>query len=189
MTRRPVPVRPVLPPLETFDGSDLQSGGVYDRAELRDLDIFNDATHLNDATYEKGDLFEILVRPLEQNDYFEFHITPENQKLQLHWPDAQTIWRFDNRHESLGPYFVDEVLLRSETSVEREASQWRALVMVPGDIAGRSSTLENSVWAFSLSRYDCSRERDEPVLSSSSPHIEPKFHRQQEWGRLHFVAS
>jgi hypothetical protein len=29
----------------------------------------------------------------------------------------------------------------------------------------------------------------EPVIASTSPHAEPDFHRQQEWGALNFAAA
>lgn len=158
-------------------------------AELSDCDIFNDATHLNDRTYELGDLFEILVRPEGQDDYFEFHVTPENQKLQLHWPDAQAVWKFDDRHESLKPYLVSEVLLHSQTQVQRENNFWRVLASVPARISHSRRIQTGDIWNFSFSRYDCTRGRSEPVLSSCSPHAQPRFHRQQEWGQLSFSGS
>lgn len=158
-------------------------------AELSDRDIFNDATHLNDRTYELGDLFEILVRPIGQDDYFEFHVTPENHQLQLHWPDVDAVWKFDDRHESLNPYFVPKVLLVSQTQVQCQNYFWRVLAKVPASIAGSKSIQTGDFWAFSFSRYDCTRSKSEPVLSSCSPHTQPRFHRQQEWGRLHFIDS
>ncbi len=163
-------------------------------AELSDFDIFNDAKHLNDATYAKGDIFEIFVRPEYQNDYWEFHITPENQNLQLHWPDDKAVWTCDDSQESLAPYFFNEQLIQSKTQIQRENNLWRVLARVPVSIAGAGSTPNTGIedgmaWSFSFSRYDCTRERELPVWSASSPHIEPKFHRQQEWGQLTFANS
>jgi hypothetical protein len=163
-------------------------------AELTDFDIFNDAQFLNDATYAKGDIFEIFVRPENQNDYFEFHVTPENQNIQLHWPDDKTIWTRVDTQESLSPYFVAEKMIHSQTQIRREQNLWRVLARVPASVAHTGSTpnvrlSDGDVWAFSFSRYDCTRGRELPVWSASSPHPEPKFHRQQEWGRLLFVNS
>jgi hypothetical protein len=158
-------------------------------AELSDCDIFNDAAHFNDRTYELGDLFEILIRPDGQEDYFEFHITPENQQLQLHWPDADAIWKFDERHESLQPYFVPKVLLVSQTEVQHQNNFWRVLAKIPSCVARSKSIKVGDVWVFSFSRYDCTRGKSDPALSSCSPHAQPRFHRQQEWGRLHFLNS
>ena len=163
-------------------------------AELTDFDIFNDAKHLNDATYAKGDIFEIFARPENQSDYFEFHITPENQNLQLHWPDDKACWTCEDTQESLAPYFVAEKLIESQTQIQRENNFWRVLASVPASIARTGSTpkagiTDGDVWAFSFSRYDCTRGREAPVWSATSPHSQPKFHRQQEWGRLKFIKA
>jgi hypothetical protein len=42
-------------------------------------------------------------------------------------------------------------------------------------------------WRFSFSRYDYIRGRQEPILSSTSPHAWPDFHQREEWGTLIFV--
>lgn len=163
-----------------------QENTLWVYAELGDADIFNGATHLNDATYAKGDIFEIFVRPQGQEDYFEFHTTPENQNLQLHWPDNQAVWGCEDTQESLAPYFTAEPLIRSLTQVQRENNLWRVLAGVPGRIARAGVIEAGDVWNFSFSRYDCTRGRELPVWSASSPHPEPRFHRQQEWGTLLF---
>ena len=156
-------------------------------ARLQDRDIFNDATRLNDATYELGDIFEILVRPIAQDAYFEFHVTPENQHLQLRWPDVQAIERYSGKHQSLQPFLFREKVLESQTSVQAELHQWRVLDGVPATVAESPRIHEGDIWSFSFSRYDYARGVAEPVLSSSSPHAVPKFHRQQEWGLLRFI--
>ena len=156
-------------------------------AELDDLDIFNAATHLNDATYQLGDIFEIFVRPATQDTYFEFHVTPENQQLQLRWPDALAIANFGGGHQSLTPYFVED-FLHSQINVQVAHNRWRVLARVPASIAQSQSIRAGDVWMFSFSRYDCTRGVKEPVWSSTSPHAVPSFHRQHEWGHMTFAA-
>ncbi|HOP97580.1 MAG TPA: hypothetical protein PLH97_12370 [Verrucomicrobiota bacterium] len=41
-------------------------------------------------------------------------------------------------------------------------------------------------WQFSFGRYDHTQDGMGAVVSSTSPHAEPDFHRQQEWGLLEF---
>jgi hypothetical protein len=53
-------------------------------------------------------------------------------------------------------------------------------------VCDRPGPLASAEWLFSFSRYDYTRGRGEPVISSTSPHAAPAFHRQQEWGRLRF---
>src|SRR4051812_42355417 len=55
-------------------------------AELGDCDMFNPATKFNDVAFPLGDVFEIFVRPEEQEAYYEFHVSPTNQILQLRIP-------------------------------------------------------------------------------------------------------
>ncbi|MEI8343284.1 MAG: hypothetical protein WCH43_17320, partial [Verrucomicrobiota bacterium] len=48
------------------------------------------------------------------------------------------------------------------------------------------TALEGRTWLASFSRYDYSSAEAPPVLSSTSPHAEVSFHRQQEWAELLF---
>ncbi|MBW3635068.1 MAG: hypothetical protein KY445_01225 [Armatimonadetes bacterium] len=146
-------------------------------AILRDADIFNAATEPNQATWTTGDVFEIFLRPVGQNAYFELHVTPENQTLQLRFPDAQA----QSSGRPWSEFIVVPKLFSSRTLVED--GQWRVLVEIP--IRNISENLDaGREWAFSLSRYDATRGEEKPVISSSSPHRVPRFHRQEEWRRL-----
>ena len=69
--------------------------------------------------------------------------------------------------------------------------QQRAYVASRGEIpinlvVGDPANPGNAPWRFSFSRYDHTRGANNPVLSSSSPHQELDFHRQEDWGRLVF---
>jgi hypothetical protein len=44
-------------------------------------------------------------------------------------------------------------------------------------------------WRFSFSRYDYTRGRVAPVISSTSPHAKADFHHQQEWGILRLASA
>ena len=156
-------------------------------AHLTDLDIFNAAAHLNDATYALGDIFEIFLLPAAQQIYYEFHITPENQQLQLRWPDFESITQCSDDQESLAPFFVTGVL-QSRTDVQPQRNFWRVLARVPATIALSGSIQNGDDWMFSFSRYDTTRGVKEPVYSSSSPHAEIDYHRRHEWGRINFSS-
>src|SRR4051812_47158826 len=52
-------------------------------AELQDNDIFTTAKNPNERLWELGDTLEIFLRPVEQSAYVEFHIAPNNLRLQL----------------------------------------------------------------------------------------------------------
>jgi hypothetical protein len=61
------------------------------------------------------------------------------------------------------------------------------LALIPvASVCEHVRPLAGSEWRFSFSRYDYTRGTDAPVISSTSPHAEPSFHRLQEWGMIRF---
>jgi hypothetical protein len=145
-------------------------------AELDDLDIFNRSTRLNERAWELGDVFEIFLQAEGEQGYVEFHVTPENQRVQLCFAGP-----CERGHPIEGDAF------RSRVWVRPELQKWAvyAEVFAPS-VTCRPGSLEGRRWRFSFSRYDYTRGRVAPVLSSSSPHRELSFHRLHEWGSLSF---
>ena len=153
-------------------------------AELTDEDIFSRATALNQRTWEMGDAFEVFLRPVEQTAYVEFHVTPNNQRLQLRIP-SEPAFRAAQKSGLIEPFLIPGNAIRSWTWVL--PGQWCVLVEVGHVVVcEKLRPLPGSEWLFSFCRYDYTRGRPEPVISSSSPHQIADFHRQQEWGRLTF---
>ena len=145
-------------------------------AILHDDDIFNSATAPNQAMWTTGDVFETFLRPPGQKTYFEFHVTPENQTLQLRFPDENAL----GAGQKWSDFIVPEPLFSSRTGLEN--GQWRVLIEIPAANVVENPALEAArEWKFSLSRYDATRGQNEAVLSSTSPHQVPRFHRQHEW--------
>lgn len=152
-------------------------------AVLKDRDIFNDERELNALSFLCGDVFEIFLRAVGRRAYFEFHISPHNQKLQLCWPSAQTFR--SAQLDDLECFKLREPVLRSRTLIERD--HWRVFAEIPFPlVAGFGKVRATTRWKGSFSRYDYSRTRNKPVLSSTSPHKKCDFHRQDEWGELVF---
>ncbi len=165
---------PAFLPATVYFGCHAESLWIY--AKLRDFDIFNAATKPNQPVWRMGDVFEIFLRPPGQGVYFEFHITPENQTLQLRWPDANAVrsgvkWR---RFVTTRPLFSSYTII--------ENGHWRVLAEIPvTNLLENQAPQPGQMWAFSFSRYDVTRGRDEPLLSSTSLHPEPCFHQQSAW--------
>lgn len=150
-------------------------------AELTDEDIFSAATDLNQKTWLLGDTFEIFLQPPGGRAYVELHVTPNNQRLQLRYDDAAA------RNGAWEHALVGGKMFRSTTWVWPEVERWFVYVEIPfGEVSGGTLPEAGSRWRFSFSRYDYRRGRVEPVLSSTSAHAEPDFHRQHEWGGLYF---
>lgn len=153
-------------------------------AELEDDDIFNPETRFNEPSFRCGDVFEMFFRPVNQEPYYECHVTPENQHLQLRIPSATALLAACGRPGIPTGWFHPTAVFESRVEVDAANRRWRVLAVVPFRcIEENGPALE---WQFSFSRYDYTRGVDQPVLSSTSPHAHPHFHRQEEWGRLVF---
>ena len=154
-------------------------------AELPDRDIFNPVTEFNQAAFNAGDVFEIFLRPEAQEPYFEFHITPGNQLLQLRFASAQhsrQVPATGTLDERLAAYKIWQARITSAVRVEAAAQRWFVNATIPFALVVETGTMQPGArWFCSFCRYDYTRGRSAPVLSSTSPHAECNFHRQQEW--------
>ncbi|MDB6018008.1 MAG: hypothetical protein JWR19_2497 [Pedosphaera sp.] len=158
-------------------------------AELTDVDVYNQATSLNQRIWELGDTFEIFLRPVTQESYVEFHVSPNNQRLQLRFKDAGALDHV-RKTGSIESVVVVGEAFRSTTWVRPETQQWFAYAEIPASsVSDRSGPLNGCQWSFSFSRYDYTRGRKEPVISSTSGHAQPNFHRQHEWGMMNFCRG
>jgi len=158
-------------------------------AQLSDRDIFNEVRGFNQWAFNKGDTFEIFLRPCQQLAYFEFHVTPFNQLLQLRFPSAEDFQAHTNDPGYDDTCLVFNPVIETRTAIHQQQNLWEVAASIPFAFVVEEGIVgEGSEWLFSFSRYDHSRALPEPVLSSSSPHRECNFHRQQEWGTLTFRA-
>ena len=165
-------------------------------AELSDADIFTRAQQHNDRFWELGDTFELFLQPEPGPAYVEFHVTPNNLRLQLRFaspPSTRPAAAGDPFEVSL----IHDAAFQSRTWLNAGAREWCVLAEIPAasvsdlkaDPGGVTiSPLAGAIWRFSFSRYDYTRGREQPVISSTSPHAEPRFHRPHEWGVLRFGA-
>jgi len=155
-------------------------------AELTDRDIHTSATGLNQRMWELGDAFEIFLRPEGQDAYVEFQVTPNNQRLQLRYANRAALDRARDTG-NLAEALISGEAFRSRTWIDVPHSRWSVFAEIPASVVcGSSNPLAGSQWHFSFSRYDYTRGLEEPVISSTSPHAEANFHRQQEWGAMDF---
>lgn len=158
-------------------------------AELTDLDIHNGATSLNQHTWELGDVFEIFLRSAEQQSYVELHVTPQNQRLQLHYPDARAA-QSAREHGRLDDFLTRQEVFHSKTWIDAPLNRWQIYAEIPArTVCGSDQSIQGTQWRFSFGRYDYTRGVEKPVVSSTSPHAKPDFHRQHEWGVITFKKA
>lgn len=166
------------------------SGKLLIFAELADDDIYSDASQLNDITWERGDVFEIFLRNLDQQEYLELHVTPNNQKLQLRIPSLEDLRIQARRNAVISSFRVDqEEIFSSWVWVNTKERRWLVLAAVPFRQIGLPPQPLGGELLFSFGRYDHTRGSVGPVLSTSSAHQQIDFHRQHEWGRLKIIKS
>jgi hypothetical protein len=152
-------------------------------AEMRDLDIYNEATQLNDPVYVMGDVFEMFLQCGRQKHYFELHVSPDNHRMQI---------RFDGNPRQFTaetlPFIEQHDLFFSRTEVCPEQEYWHVLAGIPAHVVeGEDCFSPGNSWRFSFGRYDYTRGHQAPVISSTSAHTIADFHQREEWGTLRFV--
>lgn len=156
--------------------------------ELSDNLLFTRATRDNQLLCTLGDVFEIFLRDAGGGSYAEFHVAPNGLRLQLLWPDAATFRRVGKEEVSLEELKVPEPIF--DFSQWSEGRTWCICASVPASVfLPAGIPLPGRRWMVSFSRYDYSSPEEPPVLSSTSPHAEVSFHRQQEWTEVEFVLA
>ena len=157
-------------------------------AELTDVDIVTSATRDNHRFWELGDTFEMFFQPGGREPYVEFHVAPNNRQLQLRFPDAGWLERAAPEH-AFSQALLAPGRFASRVWVDTAAGQWCVLAEIPASaVCDTAVPLEGTEWRVSFSRYDHTRGCDAPVISSSSPHALPRFHRLHEWRPMRFRA-
>jgi hypothetical protein len=158
-------------------------------AEIIDFDIFNAATILNQRAWELGDTFEIFLQSINHPGYFEFQVTPQNQRVQLRFTDSR-IGKNVGRTGLLPSVYMPGEAFYSRTWIQLNARCWYVYAEICAkNLFGHPGSLEGNMWRFSFSRYDYTCGRKLPVISSTSRHAEPDFHRRHEWKVMSFESS
>lgn len=161
---------------------------LYVRALIEDADIFNPETRFNEPSFVRGDVFEMFLRPGGQESYYEFHVTPANQRFQLRIPSARALAAPRPKPGIPAEWLVSREI-RSRMHVDAAGECWEVMAEIPFDLVCEAvRPMAGSRWTFSFSRYDYTRGQARPVLSSTSPHAALNFHRQEEWGTLLFLG-
>jgi hypothetical protein len=157
-------------------------------AVLEDADSFNPVTVFNEPSFDRGDVFEVFLRPVGQDPYYEFHVSPRNQRFQLRIPSGDAFRAPKTEPGIPRAWFVNDWQIASRVRLEPERQRWSVMAEIPAARVAEGRVLTaGDEWLFSFSRYDYTQGRATPVLSSTSPHTVLNYHRQQEWGHLLFA--
>ena len=125
----------------------LESGALRISAAFRDTDIGNSARRNNEQTWLTGDAMECFLQVPGHDDYFEFHVTPENYTLQLHLPSAEgrASLPFEQKLCNAG--------IRTNARIERDRNLWCGEIVVPFAGIGLTEELTDGL-AFAICRYN-----------------------------------
>jgi hypothetical protein len=167
-----------------------REGELWVYAELEDEDIFNPVQEFNAPFFLNGDVFEIFLKPAEQAAYCEFHVGPTNQKLQLRIPSAEDFLNPNRERPFPATWCIHSPVIESRVRICPSENRWYVVAIIPYPLVDATGMPQaGASWSFSFCRYDCARGNPTPVCSTTSPHTQRNFHRQQEWGTLVFTRG
>lgn len=144
----------------------------------------NRARRLNERTWELGDIAEVFLQLSDRADYWEFHVTPENLRLQLHWPEGG-LAAFRAGHAPFAKFTLGPHSGVSSTATVWP-DHWRTTLTIPASLLGLNGFSAGQSLRTAVCRYDCAGSA-EPVCSSTAPLLEPSFHRPADWSVLTFT--
>lgn len=156
---------------------------------LQDRDIYNEATTPNQRTWELGDVVEIFVAVPGSPRYWELHITPGNQRLQLAWdPAGFKAYRQGNRPFS--DFFVEDMsFMQSQTQIDSANDRWHIQAFIPWSSLGLPDGQTEYTLEIAVCRYDATHNKEKATLSSTAPLTKASYHRRHEWDTLRLVTE
>ncbi|WP_221773421.1 hypothetical protein [Ruficoccus amylovorans] len=156
---------------------------------LEDKDIHNEATRPNQRTWELGDVVEIFVAVPGSARYWELHITPGNQRLQLAWdPAGFKAYRQGDRPFS--DFFVEDMgFMQSQTQIDSANNRWHIQAFIPWSSLGLPDGQSEYALEIAVCRYDATHNKDKATLSSTAPLTKASYHRRHEWDTLRLATE
>jgi hypothetical protein len=155
------------------------SGYVWGLFTVTDADVFNTATADNQNTWETGDVFEIFARHDDSEAYVEAHVTPNNIRLHLRFPDSKTVAHSRAGTIPMSDLHGDPTAICAHASAT--ADGWQGVLGVPLNV------MPDAFVRLSFCRYDAHPGGGEPDYFSTSPHTVADFHRLGDWLRFRVV--
>lgn len=145
--------------------------------EAEDQHIINTAKHFNEPIFRCGDTLELFIDIHGANEYYEFHFSPKNVRMQLHWTHELHRLCREGKARFEDCFVDDGALIQSRTWTEGTA--WRLLVRLPLTVIGIEPS-EGGTICLSLSRYNYDAA-GKFTLSSTSSHTVANFHERKAW--------
>jgi hypothetical protein len=160
---------------------------LYYAASMVDSELRSFGTKRNDTLWE-GDVFELFFKPnAVAPEYFEFQANPRMLVFEMAFPRRGGDPLAFKTAPPLGSKAVVELKGTLDQPGDRDTG-WSVEGRIPWSAfaAGGGKPKVGDEWLFALCRYDYGPSGTRPVLMSSAPLTEAKFHRYEDYGKLRF---
>ena len=160
---------------------------LYYAATMSDAELRAFGKARNDSLWN-GDVFEMFFKPsADRPAYYEFQANPKALIFECFFPERGIYPKDLGQAPVLGNTAVVHLEGTLDHPGDTDAS-WTVEGRIPWSAfrptGGRPKPGDE--WRFALCRFDFGPEGTPPVLMSSAPLTEPKFHRHEDYGRLRF---
>jgi hypothetical protein len=118
--------------------------------------------------WELGDVLELFIQKVGNDDYYEYQIAPNGMMLALHYPNQEAVSAVRNGERRMEEYLCDLPI------------EGKALVTPDGWSASFRILISGEQFRVNCGRYDYSSDFA-PVVSSTAPLTKRDFHRLEEW--------
>lgn len=155
-------------------------------AVLEDECVWSASTANHQRMHQLGDVFEIFLQGPGRTDYHEFHISANGHIWQLHFPEVGYLKK--HPEVELEDLVVVQPLFTHRIGLV--AGGWRIWAVISlGELWGRDFREKGKDARVSFGRYDYGSTGGAPVISSTSPHSIPYFHRVEEWKTIRIESG
>lgn len=154
-------------------GAELVAYGMFE-----DDQPANRARTWNEPTWMTGDVWEFFFQAEGRPGYHEFHVTPEDCRLQLFFPSSAA-FREGRGHRHWSSM---EKQFASAARVNAERTRWEAVMRVPLDRVFEGPRADATRrFKYLFSRYDYQPGRPAAETSASGKLSRPDFHNIAAW--------
>ena len=162
---------------------------LYVHAVLQDDDLIAESEGDQIMLSDYGDVFEVFLKPLNANYYWEIHISPKNQKLVIFYPGRgyHFLPCVKPQPGSPLPGLKSSVVLNGTLNQNKDKDDsWSVTVAVPlAEIAEQGIELKPGVpWKILLGRYNFSCHQPKRDLTAYPQLRFLDFHSHEEYADL-----
>jgi hypothetical protein len=160
---------------------------LYYGATMTDSELRAYGTKRNDSLWD-GDVFEMFFKPsTSRPEYYEFQANPRALVFEYAFPKRGDYPKDLTQAPLLGSKAVVTVSGTLDQPGDRDTG-WTVEGRIPWSAfrptGGKPKPGEE--WRFALCRFDFGPKGTPPVLMSSAPLSQPKFHQHEDYGKLRF---